>query len=146
MQSLGWTFLAPSLPAAVHSICPPCFFLWARNQLLSTTAAAATTLSARLLQPGKFRGNGPRAPETALDALFPFCIETKMSCHVVAQWKTTLLGVGYGPLVCTCLWGSGWFQRDRADKDVKHGMLTNLPLAVPTMSLLFNPLIPLSQL
>lgn len=32
------------------------------------------------------------------------------------------VGVGFGPLVCTCLWGLGWTLSDQADKDVKHGM------------------------
>ncbi len=57
---------------------------------------------------------------------------------LAALWKITLLGVGSGPLACTCLWGSGWTLCDQADKDVKHDMWTNLTTAVPRLSLLLT--------
>lgn len=73
MQSLGWTFLAPSLPAAAQRL----------SVLLPPVGQKPVQqLSARLVQPGKFKGNGPFASKHAV-TLFPFFVETKVSCHVV---------------------------------------------------------------
>lgn len=133
---MGWTFLAPSLPAAVHSVCPPCFFLWARTQLF----ILLLPFSVRLLLPGKFKGNTACTPEPALNTHhFTFSIEPKTGCHLVLNLKLLcgnlrFRGVGCGPLVSTCLWGSGWAHSDQADKDVMQGMSTNLLQAAPPLS------------